>query len=247
MLSEDMESRLAALDAAVREGRIIRNAWHRTDEDGRELVCLLAAYAPEVINGPRLENCPAEACPRWWAEITPSLDDRVFIEDWPEIVAAYPAALRQLLSLPEERQQRCADACSAVAVREARSHSSDERVLALCSRVIALCDAGRSVASETAWAALLEEVDQVQRSGQYDLVPGADGVRGPLLEEQILDLLAVVLERFHDPLSRLIRAGWVAETAGNAAGVQSGLAKAWSRLARAMYAAIHAEAARAAS
>jgi hypothetical protein len=56
---------------AADEGRIINKAW-RGGSRGKEMVCALAAFGPN-INSAR--DCPAEYMPSWLAELIPALDD----------------------------------------------------------------------------------------------------------------------------------------------------------------------------
>jgi hypothetical protein len=55
--------------------------WRRTaEEGGRELVCALAAFGPD-INSPG--DCPADLMPPWLAEMVPVLDDGIAEADVP--------------------------------------------------------------------------------------------------------------------------------------------------------------------
>ena len=75
------DNRILALAA---EGRIIRNTWARTDEQGRQLLCLYTALVgdPEA----RPATCPAHLAPQWVAHLMPWWDDKGSAERWPEVV-----------------------------------------------------------------------------------------------------------------------------------------------------------------
>lgn len=53
-------------------GAISQGHWRRQDEQGRELVCVLAAFGKD-ING--AEDCPAALMPRWLARLVPATVD----------------------------------------------------------------------------------------------------------------------------------------------------------------------------
>jgi hypothetical protein len=77
--------RVERYETLRREGRLLRRAWTRTDADGRERACWLAALSPEAGAVERPAACPAEVMPPWLAELTPSLDDGVSAGDrWDE-------------------------------------------------------------------------------------------------------------------------------------------------------------------
>lgn len=53
-------------------GAIAQGHWRRQDEQGRELVCLLAAFGKD-ING--TDDCPTALMPRWLARLVPAVVD----------------------------------------------------------------------------------------------------------------------------------------------------------------------------
>lgn len=67
-------ARIALAKRAHAEDRIMQGSWRGRDGQGRELVCALAAFGPD-ING--AGDCPAELMPRWLAELVPTLDDGI--------------------------------------------------------------------------------------------------------------------------------------------------------------------------
>jgi hypothetical protein len=58
----------------IARGRIIQNDWRRDGDDGRELVCALAAFGPDINAA---SDCPADLMPQWLAEMVPVLDDGI--------------------------------------------------------------------------------------------------------------------------------------------------------------------------
>jgi hypothetical protein len=60
--------------AVAREGRLIQGTWHREEEDGRELACLLYAMGNGVkIDAP--DKCPSSVMPEWMAHLAIGLFD----------------------------------------------------------------------------------------------------------------------------------------------------------------------------
>ena len=78
-LTLTIEDRIAGARRVLAEGRIIQNAWRR-QEDGRELVCALAAFGPDINNS---KDCPADLMPDWLAQLVPSIDDGLAVKDVP--------------------------------------------------------------------------------------------------------------------------------------------------------------------
>ena len=98
--------RLARLDKMIAEKRILRDEWFSTSRRGIERACLLAALSPEVAHGGGVHGpskCPADLMPRWFAEITPELDDRISKNWWPEFLRMYAKTLRRVHRLTEKK------------------------------------------------------------------------------------------------------------------------------------------------
>ncbi len=73
--------RIALAEQAHVEGRIIQNKWRKPSGDtGRELVCALAAFGPDINSS---EDCPADLMPDWLAHLVPTLDDGLAAADVP--------------------------------------------------------------------------------------------------------------------------------------------------------------------
>lgn len=66
--------RIASLRSAVEDDRVIHSAWTR-EEEGRHLVCLLAAYSPEAGEAETATACPADVIPAWLAHLLVRIDD----------------------------------------------------------------------------------------------------------------------------------------------------------------------------
>lgn len=79
-------TRADRLDRFIKENRLIRRSFG----DGKERACLLSALAPEVVGtGHPTANCPAELMPRWFAEVTPIIDDAGSEKKWKGVVTRY--------------------------------------------------------------------------------------------------------------------------------------------------------------
>ena len=73
-----IEQRIEEAAEHVARGEIIQGEWREVGEDGRELVCALAAFGSD-INAP--EDCPANLMPQWMAGLVPELDDGIAAAD----------------------------------------------------------------------------------------------------------------------------------------------------------------------
>ena len=74
------EQRIDLAETALREGRISQGFWRGNGDDGREMVCALAAFGPD-INGSG--DCPADLMPHWLASLVPAIDDGIKLDDVP--------------------------------------------------------------------------------------------------------------------------------------------------------------------
>ena len=59
-------------DAMLAEGRIVRQSWHSSDSEGRELACALGVLGPSVDSP---SKCPSSVMPAWLAQCVPALFD----------------------------------------------------------------------------------------------------------------------------------------------------------------------------
>ena len=131
------DNRILALAA---EGRIIRNTWARTDEQGRQLLCLYTALVgdPEA----RPATCPAHLAPQWVAHLMPWWDDKGSAERWPEVVQQVGELAPHLGELSGTKGRRALARCQLVTLRAVvpvagRSLSIVEQVIALWERELA--------------------------------------------------------------------------------------------------------------
>lgn len=157
-----LEDRVERLNTMLREGRIIRNDWVSSDEQGRETACLLAALSPEVAEAETASACPASLMPEWFAHLTPWLDDHSSTAEWPRVIRRYAACAARWSALDEAAWLRVEIAARRVSVVEAMRHTPDEQVLAACRDVLDWLDSDMPESSReaeraavaAAWAAM---------------------------------------------------------------------------------------------
>ena len=152
---DSQESRVERLNSMIREGRIIRNDWVSSDEQGRETACLLAALSPEVGEAESPAACPASVMPEWFAHLTPWMDDACSDAEWPRVVRRYAACAARWSALDEAAWRRVEIAARRVSVVEAMGYTGDEQVLDACRRVLAWLDADMPEASRASAKAAL--------------------------------------------------------------------------------------------
>ena len=136
MTSLTIPERLARLDRAHAEGKIIRGSWG----DGANPASLLFWYSPEARASEDARACPADAMPPWLAHLTVWLDDAPSEAAWPGVIARYVRVLPRLLALAPERLTWLDYECRAIAVREARTHTKDPPALVGIDGVLVLLD-----------------------------------------------------------------------------------------------------------
>lgn len=96
------------LDILIAENRLIRGAWTGTDEHGRATACLLAALAPACGEAQDAAACPAEVMPRWFARLTPCINDCAVdarVEAVDRMTAAMLAAIEARCAMREAAQE----------------------------------------------------------------------------------------------------------------------------------------------
>jgi hypothetical protein len=99
-----IEQRIDQAEAAHREGRIIQNAWRQNESShGRELVCALAAFGPDINSS---ADCPADLMPAWLAELIPTLDDGIAADDVPWFMGELLIRARQWQSFDAAAWER---------------------------------------------------------------------------------------------------------------------------------------------
>ena len=124
----------------IDEGRLVRRAWRATDADGRELVCLLAALAPQVLEYEDPADCPADVMPPWLAHLTPWIDDAGTQANWAEVVNRFANASTKWHILSDAAWQVLDWRCRAIAVREACAATRDQAVREACTGVLELLE-----------------------------------------------------------------------------------------------------------
>jgi hypothetical protein len=135
-----MEERLDRLATFRSEGRLVRNKWGGNDDSGREVACLLAALSPEVLAAESPYECPASVMPKWFAKLTPWIDDTGSVEKWPSVIERYANLARRWRVLSDETWNRLDYSVQAICVREAMRRTTNPRSIEACTDVVALCD-----------------------------------------------------------------------------------------------------------
>jgi hypothetical protein len=126
--------RLARLDSAIAEGRLIRREWtDAPDERGRERACLLGMLSPEAARDEDAGRCPAAIVPTWLAELTPWIDDSGSAAAWPVLVQRYAALARRWRHLSREQWGLLAHRVRELCVHELALHMPDARSWAATS------------------------------------------------------------------------------------------------------------------
>lgn len=95
--------RIDLAEKAWKEGRIIQGNWRRNGGGGREMVCALAAFGPD-INGSG--DCPADLMPPWLAALVPSIDDGITASEVPWFAGELIARARRWHILDDAAWER---------------------------------------------------------------------------------------------------------------------------------------------
>ncbi|UNK79763.1 hypothetical protein MNQ96_01320 [Sphingopyxis granuli] len=154
------------IDMAARahaEGRIIQGAWRKggdRDGGGRELVCALAAFGPDINDA---SNCPADLMPRWLAHLVPRLDDGIRHKDVPWFSGELIARARRWHELDTDAWDRIRTGFMVFAVEDAvrtaeavqPSPKPDywQKVADACAGVVTALKSGEGLAEARAEAA----------------------------------------------------------------------------------------------
>jgi hypothetical protein len=155
------KERIEQAARAHAEGRIIQGAWRRK-EPGRELVCALAAFGPDINSA---SDCPADLMPAWLAELVPTLDDGVSASDVPWFSGELIARANRWGALDADAWGRVRNRFLAAAIRQALAAAEKvqptprpdywDKVQDACGQMITALETGRPVteAAEAAWVA----------------------------------------------------------------------------------------------
>ena len=135
---------MTPLQRALSEGRLTHGAWTRTDEDGRELLCVLAAMSPEVAVAQDAAACPAHIAPAWLAHLLPWVADAGTDAARPAVWARVADLQSRWASLwphgwPEDISRRADARVRRAAVVAARCHAT-ERERPAVDAVVSLLD-----------------------------------------------------------------------------------------------------------
>ena len=135
---------MTPLQRILFEGRLTHGAWTRTHDDGRELLCLLAAMSPEVAEAEDADACPAHIAPPWLAHLLPWIDDAGTDAARPTVWARVADLQARWSALwpdgwPEDVSRRADARVRRAAVLAARVHAT-ERELPAIDGVVALLD-----------------------------------------------------------------------------------------------------------
>lgn len=124
----------ATLRQYIEEGRLIRREWEG-EADGRHTACLFVALAGK---GKRPRDCPKDLMPKWFAHLTPWIDDAGTEKHWPEVVRRYADLAERWHVLTEKQWQRLEFKVKLIAVEVAMSHTDEKEVLSSCEQVVSL-------------------------------------------------------------------------------------------------------------
>ncbi len=130
--------RLARLDSAIAEGRLIRREWSDAPDRGRERACLLGMLSPEAARDEDAGRCPAAIMPTWLAELTPWIDDSGSDAAWPLLVQRYAALARRWRGLSQEQWGRLAHRVRELCVRELALHMPHAQAWAAASTSVGI-------------------------------------------------------------------------------------------------------------
>lgn len=117
------EERVARLERAVAEGRVIRGNWSGGWVEGslEGLACLLTWLSPEAGEAGSERACPTDVMPPWLAYLTPALNDRTSPEAWTRMVPRYAKLARRWGGLDAEGWGRAFASVHAALLREAQA------------------------------------------------------------------------------------------------------------------------------
>ena len=154
------EQRIVLAEIALNEGRISQGFWRNNGDDGREMVCALAAFGPD-INGSG--DCPADLMPQWLAELVPNIDDGIDLADVPWFAGGLIERARKWHVLDAEAWGRIRTGFLIAAIRQALRSAEPvqptpapaywEQVKDACAQVIEALETGGGLKAARAAAA----------------------------------------------------------------------------------------------
>lgn len=131
--------------AHLREGRLVQEAWHLEDEQGRELACILGAIAPHIEDS---IMCPSSVMPSWLAVLTVPMFDGQATDVALAWAGRFGAQMAQWHRLDDVAWGRVRAAFCSACVADARRSASD------AASDAAWAAAARASAADAAAAAL---------------------------------------------------------------------------------------------
>lgn len=151
--------RIEMARAAHAEGRIIQNQW-RHPQDGRELVCALAAFGPDINSA---ADCPADLMPQWLAALVPNIDDGIAASEVPWFSGALIERASRWYALDDAAWERIRTGFMVAAIRQALASAEPvqpspapgywQTVVDACNGVIAALEEGGDLKNAAAYAA----------------------------------------------------------------------------------------------
>ena len=158
---EQHRASVARLRQFFDEDRLIRSAWHETDDRGRELACWAGALGADIFS--EKDACKAVLAPAWFIEMLPSFDDSTSEARWAEFTARYVTIMGRVADLSPEASDRARDRSLIASLEVAKPHDTSgvvEPMIELLRRRIAgenvdadMKKARATAAGKAAWAA----------------------------------------------------------------------------------------------
>jgi len=114
------EERLRLAERAYAEGRIIQHSWRGRSPDGRELVCALTAFGPDITTP---GECPADLMPLWMANVVVTLNDGIAADDLPWFASQLLDRARRWRALDDRAWDRVSLAYRRACIRQALDYA----------------------------------------------------------------------------------------------------------------------------
>lgn len=162
-------ARIELAEQAHAEGRIIQGSW-RKNVGGRELVCALAAFGPDINSA---SNCPADLMPRWLAELVPTLDDGIAKNDVPWFSGELIARARRWHVLDAGAWDRIRTGFMIAGIKQALASAEPvqpdpkpaywQKVVDACNGVITALETGHGLSAAAAAEAEAEAAAEAAR------------------------------------------------------------------------------------
>ncbi|KPH66354.1 hypothetical protein ADT71_06720 [Novosphingobium sp. ST904] len=144
------------------EHRIIQHNWRVQDNQGRVLVCALAAFGPDINSA---KHCPADLMPQWVAELIPAIDDGIAANQVQWFSGELITRARKWHVLDDAAWERIRTGFMIAGIKQAIAAASKaqpdpvpeywQQVTTACNNVIEALQSGKDLAAAraAAWAA----------------------------------------------------------------------------------------------